>query len=295
MVFALKGKGSLIAAGLTLVAFLVSPTVAFAKDPDTKIDVTRGEFDALEARVAELEAFVQALQPYVSVNPDPMNGLAGPHVILTGANVHVRSGSGATDGTLSGLGNLVVGYNEDADQDEHRTGSHNLVVGPEHTYSSYGGFIAGFDNVASGNHASVSGGYSNRAMGYATSVSGGYSNKAEGNGASVSGGRSNYAMKDSTSISGGFDNFARGQWSSICGGQFNVASANGSSVSGGYNNHASGQWSSVSGGEDNQALGLYSSVSGGYNNTANGEHSTVSGQCGYTATAACEWQPQSNP
>jgi hypothetical protein len=33
-------------------------------------------------------------------------------VYFDGCNVNIRSGSGATDGTLNGLGNLVVGYNE---------------------------------------------------------------------------------------------------------------------------------------------------------------------------------------
>ena len=34
-----------------------------------------------------------------------------------------------------GLGNLVIGYNEDSGDDD-RSGSHNLIVGGYHSYSS---------------------------------------------------------------------------------------------------------------------------------------------------------------
>ena len=124
----------------------------------------------LQFQIEELDTGGEsALEGFVTVNNDEMDGLAGPHIIFEGANVHVRSGSGATDdsGVLTGLGNLVVGYNEDAslpgEQPENRTGSHNLVVGSEHTYSSYGGFVAGLNNNVSGPSASVSGGGNNTA------------------------------------------------------------------------------------------------------------------------------------
>ena len=49
-------------------------------------------------------------------------------------NVHVQSGEGATwgtgsysSGTVNGLGNLIVGYNEDSGNT--KTGSHNVVIG----------------------------------------------------------------------------------------------------------------------------------------------------------------------
>src|SRR4051794_1415019 len=35
----------------------------------------------------------------------------GKTVRVTGANLQVTSGAGATDGTVNGLGNLIVGYN----------------------------------------------------------------------------------------------------------------------------------------------------------------------------------------
>jgi hypothetical protein len=160
------------------------------------------ERGGLEKRVAQLEAQVAALTAalqeaqeilqFVRVETEEMDRLAGPHLIIEGANVHVRSGSGGTRDdcwprepdypnceTLTGLGNLIVGYNEPIrprdppGQFNIRTGSHNLVVGGLHSYSSFAGFVAGSQNKVTGAHASVSGGYRNEASGDAASVSGG--------------------------------------------------------------------------------------------------------------------------
>ena len=109
-----------------------------------------------------------------------IDDLAGPHIIFTGANVHIRSGSGYTDDAPNGLGNLIVGYNENP-WTYARTGSHNMVIGPEHGYSSYGGFVAGVRNRISGVDSSVSGGRFNQANGNQSSVSGGLSKTATAN------------------------------------------------------------------------------------------------------------------
>jgi uncharacterized coiled-coil protein SlyX len=61
---------------------------------------------------------VLALAPFVSVDANSENGVAGPNIKFTGANIHILSGSGATDdnlshgGSLTGLGNLIIGYDE---------------------------------------------------------------------------------------------------------------------------------------------------------------------------------------
>jgi hypothetical protein len=70
----------------------------------------------------------------------------------------------------------------------NRTGSHNLVVGRPHPYSSFGGFVAGMSNAVTGPGASVSGGGGNTASGVTASVSGGQVNTASGDLARVSGG-----------------------------------------------------------------------------------------------------------
>jgi hypothetical protein len=85
---------------------------------------------------------LSTLAKYVTVDPNPINGMNGPHVIFTGVNVHLRSGSGSTGdgGTPTGLGNLVVGYNALPIQGAgQRIGSHNIIGGDGNSISSYGG------------------------------------------------------------------------------------------------------------------------------------------------------------
>jgi len=75
---------------------------------------------ALQAQVAALQTQVNTLQnqltsvlalaPFVSVDPNPENGVIGPHITFKGANIHIISGMGATNdnGSRSGLGNLII-------------------------------------------------------------------------------------------------------------------------------------------------------------------------------------------
>ncbi len=207
-----------------------------------------GPLAELQAQIDELQARVETLEDLTQfqiVVPGEINGLAGPHLIFEGVNLHIESGSGSTDdgGSPSGLGNLVVGYNEvpvgglvAGDRD----GSHNIVLGPEHKYLSTGGFVAGFRNTISGLSASVSGGRLNTASGGLSSVSGGQSNTASGSFSSVSGGNLNTAGGILSSVSGGSGNRASGPRSSISGGGGNKASGDASSVSGGAVRTASG-------------------------------------------------------
>ncbi|MDH5566467.1 MAG: hypothetical protein OEY15_07360, partial [Myxococcales bacterium] len=162
---------------------------------EAQVEALGAQVEALEGVLAQTDARVEAMETaltqaqtilqFVRVEAGPIDRLAGPHWIIEGANVHVRSGSGSTDDgcavddshceNLTGLGNLVVGYNE-PDQSVFpflRTGSHNLVIGPEHGYSSFGGFVTGRRNRVSGPLSSISGGISNRAIGTFSSVGGG--------------------------------------------------------------------------------------------------------------------------
>jgi hypothetical protein len=126
----------------------------------------------------------------------------GTTLQFSGINVQVVSGSGTTSGPVNGKGNLIVGYNETT-FGQTRTGSHNLVVGDEHEYTSYGGLVAGENNFITGPFASVTGGAHNRASESVASVSGGEGNTASGSGASVSGGGANTASGFVASVSGG--------------------------------------------------------------------------------------------
>jgi hypothetical protein len=186
-------------------------------------------------------------------------------VVITGANLRIVNGLGTTE-TTNGLGNLIVGYSEsralDFDEEDIRTGSHNVVVGKQHNFSRFGGVVVGRFNTISGDFTSVSGGEFNTASGDFSSVSVGFGNTASAFIASVS---------------GGGQNTASGPASSVSGGQLNTASGDTAAVSGGNSNMASGAFASVSGGEFNTASGRFASVSGGLNRTAPGEFDWVAG------------------
>src|SRR5262249_23459141 len=165
-------------------------------------------------------------------------------VVISGANLRIVNGLGSTE-TTNGLGNLIVGYNElrndpgsadvrtgylrallapDLLSGAHnwaadvRTGSHNIVMGSQNNFSSYGGLVVGLVNDISGAFASVKGGIFNIASGELASVSGGNGNMGEGGGSSISGGQVNAASGVLASVSGGSQNTASGNFSSVSGG-----------------------------------------------------------------------------
>jgi hypothetical protein len=209
------------------------------------------ELAALQAQVAALQSQVNTLQtqlaavqannalklgPFIIFNPDPEKLVRGPNITFSGANIHIVSGSGTTDdnGNLTGLGNLIIGYDEILTGHTDRRGSHNLAIGRYHSFAgAFGGLVVGTFNVIDGEGASVSGGSANIAGGDFSSVSGGASNVAFGKNASVSGGFSNNAGGDFSSISGGQLNLASGMHATISGGQSNTASGESSVVIGG--------------------------------------------------------------
>ena len=223
----------------------------------------RSRIEALESQNEALTS----LTDLVHVETGDLDGMAGPHVIVEGANFHVRSGAGATDdGTqnpdlLTGLGNLIVGYNELPDDfvEGERGGSHNLVLGTQNRFQNVAGVVSGSRNQITGAHSVALSGSSNRAEGrYSVTLGGGgnhpnYWNEARGDYSAVVGGGGNVASGTRSTVSGGHDNEASGAESSVLGGLSNDASGHRSTVSGGSNNRASGRNSSVSGGFSREA------------------------------------------
>jgi hypothetical protein len=220
-------------------------TTATLADHSARLAAVEAENTALKADVAALKALTG------SVSLQTVDGQ--PTVRFTGVNVQIVNGSGGTTTGLNGRGNLIIGYNEnDTDQ---RDGSHNLIVGPYHTYTRYADVIGGYDNTATASYTLLAG-QNNTTSGTYTSVTGGINNTASGDHSSVSGGSSNTASGVGSAVSGGSSNTASGVVSAVIGGQGNTASGDYSSVSGGIGNTASGVDSSVSGGANRSATGL---------------------------------------
>ena len=157
---------STFALGL-IALMLASPALAQAgqlKTLEAEVAALQGQVTGLQTQVTALKNAINstdaqnafALGQFVTVDTtDTINGLAAPHIIFTGANLHVRDGSGSTNdggGTPTGLGNLVIGYDEapSATPAGYRSGAHDLVVGPGHTFNSFGGFVAGDTNAVEG-------------------------------------------------------------------------------------------------------------------------------------------------
>src|SRR5262249_31416143 len=101
--------------------------------------------------------------------------VSGTEMFITGANLNIRNGADTTGGEPNGLGNLIVGYNENflpPSQQPPNSSPHN-VVRTANGYSSFCWLGAGQGNRISAPYASVSGGHQNTASGTWASVSGG--------------------------------------------------------------------------------------------------------------------------
>ena len=71
---------------------------------------------ATQSEVSALQGQVTALKTKLSKVSYSASGLNGkPTLKVSGANLQIASGSGATDGTVNGLGNVIIGY-DDADR-----------------------------------------------------------------------------------------------------------------------------------------------------------------------------------
>ncbi len=213
-----------------------------------------GMAPALEVKYEGATLTLEELTAKVRELEDLLEGVtrSGSNIFITGANVHLRSGLGSTDGSdssnpprVNGLGNLIVGYNEPppcppATICLNRLGSHNVVVGPEHTYTSYGGIVSGDRNRITDIYSVAIGGFLNRSTGSYSGTFGGSGNQATGNFSTVTGGASNTASGGTSHISGGRQNDATGGFSTVSGGRENTSSGNSATVGGGFQRSVNG-------------------------------------------------------
>jgi len=160
---------------------------------------------------------------------------------ISGVNVQIVNGSGSED-TLNGVGNLILGYDDNYLSPKPRTGSHNLIVGDYNSWTSYGAIVAGTGDLGAGPYASVLGGEANIATGTSSVIVSGVDNDipTAGPGAAVLSGWGNTASAPQAATAGGADNTASGWYSSVTGGENNVASGNYAWVGGGANNTVAG-------------------------------------------------------
>jgi hypothetical protein len=176
-------------ASALVTATLILPALAYAQNNqgDNQLAALQAQVNALETQVNALQNELIAakpvldLAPFVCVDPNPEDGVIGPNIKFTGANIHIVSGLFATDdhGNPSGLGNLIIGYDEVNPKfplnPGDRGGSHNLVIGRFNRFKSnaFGGLVAGEDNTIAGEAPTVCGGLFNTAVDLGAVVIGG--------------------------------------------------------------------------------------------------------------------------
>lgn len=177
-------------------------------------------FEALQQQINDLQQQVAELRARLaSVSVDSQGDL-----VVTGVNLRILNGLGGTSCgppftpfDCNGKGNLIVGYDEDIGGDS-KTGSHNLVIGSGHTYTSYNGIVSGRNNEISAVGATVLNGIGNVASGNRATIVSGRENLASGRQASIGGGSNNIASGDWSSVSGGNSNLAEGEYTTVGGG-----------------------------------------------------------------------------
>lgn len=242
------------------------------EDHETRIVALESEVDLLQQEIAtkadtESVAWLDELHEVLYTVDDGTGFVTvyfdSADVFFVNGNLHVESGVGATDSSPNGKGNLIVGYDEG---DGLKSGSHNLVLGSYHSYSSYGGLLVGSYHTVEAPFGVVCGGYDNL-------VSAPY--------ASIDGGQGNTAGADYAVVVGGSYNTASGSTAVAVGGYDNVASGTASQVAGGTGNEASASWSSIAGGRDNRVLAESASIGGGYLNTIYSGADLSGISCGY--------------
>jgi hypothetical protein len=121
----------------------------------------------LEQRIAHLEATILTLTRGIEVNKGDGHLHITGDVVIESGNLYVQNGTGSTAQQQNGKGNVIIGYNEEPTRDVHaspigeRTGSHNLVIGQGHTFTSHSGIVSGKENYLSANYAAIIAGQEN--------------------------------------------------------------------------------------------------------------------------------------
>lgn len=226
---------------------------------------------ALQADNATLKAQVASLQSLLR-----HFSRVEDTVFITHANLKILNGTGNMQ-SANGLGNLVVGYSDDPYQVKYSTGSHNIAIGGNNRFTSWGSFLTGHhNNVSAPYAASIGGEYVtvNGVFGVSLSNVGGMLNGAH---SAILGGEANSTSGNFATAVGGRGNGAVGAHSVVVGGLGNGAVGEESVILGGFSNHVDDVAfrSIVVGGE-------YNTISSNLGMTVNGSHTNLSGNGGTT-------------
>ena len=126
-------------------------------------------------------------------------------IVVQNANMLVRSSS-------EGLGNLIVGGNDLTGETFVRTGTNNLIVGSDHSWTGNNGLVSGQGNIYSTAFGAMLGGAANEldtVSEYSVIV----------------GGSSNYIQAVLATVAGGENNAAKGYYSTLLGGLNNTVTS----------------------------------------------------------------------
>ncbi len=255
--------------------------------------ILKDSVDALNVIVDDLETRLSALEAVLAGVTQSANVItfAGKDVIVSGGDLQVHNGSGDSY-TKNGTGNFIVGYNEARASGSDKSGSHNIVVGGNHNYTSTEGIVSGYENSISGG-ASIIAGRENIASGSYSAIVSGTADTISTAGvrAAIVGGEGNKADDSYSSIVGGSYNTALNYGSVITGGYLNSVAGRFSTISGGYNNSITnsagthGRYGKISGGKDNVIdTSEYGTISGGIANVQSHTTSTITGGSSVTST-----------
>lgn len=280
---------------------------ARAADVNGNFNNLRTAIEASERRNAELTNRIRDLEAAIA-NLRELNGalsvetLNGVRTVrLSGVNFQVVNGLNRTE-SVNGAGNILIGYDEPSTFEftdplcssasarngaaiateaeclaaggifgiQHKSGSHNLVLGTQNGYSSFAAIVSGRLNYSNEMHASVLGGVDNRASGRFSTILGGQGSIVRGGNGAIVGGIGQQANGSHSVVVGGVGNVAAGLQGVVVGGELNEAPGEKSVVLGGFRNTVSGRQATLSGGRVNTVSGQAASLLGGANRTVSG-------------------------
>lgn len=209
----------------------------------TAIDGRVSTLESLAATPVEQELLTD-LAAYLDIDRSSST------LVVSGANVQIVNGARTTEST-NGVGNLILGYGEDAYGYERagmRAGSHSLVMGMNHAYTGYANLVHGDGGYVTGNHAAVIGTSSGSAGGRRSVIVGGYGGYASGEGSVVVAGQYGVTYGAGAASVSGYGNEVTSDDAASIGGLYGSVTGTGAVSVGGYSPRVTGDYSVTAGG-----------------------------------------------